>query len=374
VKTISLFSGCGGMDIGAERSGAEIILANDNMPEAGLTYRANWPEVPFVEGGVETLEQVPSADLVIGGYPCQSFSLGGKRNPSADARTQLYVHFARVVEHSQPLYFVAENVKGLAALQKGRWLDDQVRLFSGLGDHGYNVTWSMVNAADYGVPQKRKRVFIVGVRKDLGLHYWFPTPTHAPAGVAERLGLKPHESHGDAIAGMPLWPEGDFYERPHDPEGHFSWYYMSRNRKAAWAGPAFTVLANFRHTSLHPASPTMSLTWSNLADGFKQRWDFTGEYEHIEGHPERPTLEQPRRLSWREAALIQTLPASLQIKAFDGKANALMRRFEQIGNAVPPRLAEAIIAPLLSGSHLQKWTQPVGNTGAMGELELRFDL
>ncbi len=362
-RTISLFSGCGGMDVGAERSGAEIVMANDNMPEAAVTYRQNWPDTEFVEGDVADIENFPAADLVIGGYPCQSFTLGGRRDPGSDKRTQLYTHFARCVADTEPAFFVAENVKGLKSLERGKWLEDQLGLFSGLGAHGYNVVWRLVNAADYGVPQVRKRVLIVGVRKDLGLHYWFPSPTHARLKLADRLGRKPHTSHGDALEGLPLWPTGEFYERPHDPEGHWSWYYMSRNRKAKWDGPSFTMVANFRHVALHPASPTMTLTWSNLEDNWKQRWDFSDQYEHLEEHPNRPKLDEPRRLSWREALRIQGFPRDFEVFADDNKANATMKRFEQAGNAVPPALAEAIIGPLLSGEALGPTAQKAGDFG-----------
>ena len=145
---------------------------------------------------------------------------------------------------------------------------------------------------------------------------------------------------------MPLDAPGEFYERPHDPKGNFSWYYMSRNRKAKWAEPAYTVVANFRHLTLHPACPTMEMLWSNLADGFKQKWEFTDHYEHLEADPGRGILEQPRRLTWRECAAIQTFPKNFEVF---GK---LERKFEQIGNAVPPVLMEAIAEGLVTGKCL----------------------
>jgi DNA (cytosine-5)-methyltransferase 1 len=226
------------MDIGTERAGAEVILAGDIMPESAQTYKAYFPDVEFIHDDIANVRSFPAADLVIGGYPCQSFSLGGVRRPENDTRTLLYREFARCVDSTNAKFFIAENVKGLQAVASGRWLDEQLELFRDLGRHGYNVSWAMLQAENYGVPQRRKRVFIVGVRKDLDLHFWFPPPTHAAPKDVKRTGLKPWESHGDAIAGLPLWPTGEFYERPHDPEGHFAWYYMSRNRKAKWDAPA----------------------------------------------------------------------------------------------------------------------------------------
>jgi DNA (cytosine-5)-methyltransferase 1 len=139
----------------------------------------------------------------------------------------------------------------------------------------------LLNAADYGVPQNRKRVIIVGVRQDIGLSFEFPKPTHCKAQHAKKMGLLPHESHGEAIKHLPPYPVGEYYERPHDPTGNFAWYFMSRNRRHRWDGPAFTVVANFRHVTLHPASPVMELEWSDLANGWKQKWRFTDKYDHI---------------------------------------------------------------------------------------------
>lgn len=353
VDTISLFSGCGGMDLGAEQAGARIIYANDSMRAAADTHAAWLPHAKFDCAPIAEIADFPAADLVIGGYPCQSFSMGGVRDPERDRRTQLYRDFGRCLDASSPSYFVAENVSGLRALQNGRFLEDQIALFSQAGaEGGYNLAVRIVKAEEYGIPQRRKRLFIVGVRRDIKKHYWFPPVTHAKPKVADKKGLFPFASHGEAIAGLPLWPKGEFYERPHDPDGHFSWYYMSRNRKAPWDGPSFTIVANWRHITLHPASPVMTLTWSNLADGWKQRWDFTDAYEHLDGHPERPKLEEPRRLSWRECALIQTFGPEFE------PAGDTEKKLEQIGNAVPPLLAEVMIRPLLDGSGLRDTPSP----------------
>ena len=346
MRAVSLFSGCGGMDIGAERAGARVIYANDVDPDSGQSLKAYMPHTDFVLGDVRSIASFPDADLVIGGYPCQSFSMGGNRDPEKDERTHLYQEFGRCLNQVSPKYFVAENVSGLKKLQNGKFLEEQTKLFESIGKTGYRLSIAVLNARDYGVPQVRKRVFIVGVRKDLGTAYCFPQPTHGEGCDDEGKPLVPYASHGDAIAHLPLWPEGEFYARPHDPEGHWSWYYMSRNRKADWDGPSFTIVANWRHITLHPASPVMKLTWSNLADGWKQRWDFSDEYEHVGTDASRQRLETPRRLSWRECALIQTFPPDFTL------TGSTESRFRQVGNAVPPVLAEAIIRPICDGSGL----------------------
>lgn len=342
IRVLSLFSGCGGMDFGVEAAGGHVIFSNDILADACKTLAKYFPGADIRNADISGIQVFPDADIVVGGYPCQSFSMAGNRDPEKDERTNLYKQFLRVVGIVRPRYFVAENVSGLKQLSSGTFLKEQLDAYD---KAGYNVTYQVLNARDYGVPQSRKRLFIVGVRKDLNQVFKFPTPTHGKTTKASGP-LKPYASHGDAIKNLPLWPEGEFYERPHDPEGHFSWYYMSRNRKAKWADPAFTVVANWRHITLHPASPVMTLTWSNLADGWKQRWDFSDQYEHTEADPKRQKLDTPRRLSWRECARIQTFGARFT------PVGDTESKFTQIGNAVPPKLAEAIFTHLFSGAGL----------------------
>jgi len=348
MKTISLFAGCGGMDLGAVRSGARIIYANDIMPESRKCFDKYFPNTEFVLGDVSTITRFPSADLVFGGYPCQSFSMGGKRKPHNDGRSLLFKEFAKCISIVKPKFFIAENVSGLKNIESGKWLKEQLNVFRTCGDHGYNITLKMVRAETYGIPQRRKRLFIIGVSKKIGLYYRFPIQTHGSPCEVRKKGLKPFLSHGEIIKNLPSWPVGEFYERPNDPKGEWSWYYMSRNRKAKWDGPSYTIVANLRHTPLHPASPKMELVWSDLKNGWKQRWNFTSEYDHLSEKSNHIKLENPRRLSWRECALIQTFSPD-----FEPYGN-LEKKFLQIGNAVPPFLAEIIITPLINGEGLCK--------------------
>lgn len=341
-RVISLFSGCGGFDLGANNSGAEVVFANDVMRDACDTLDSFFGGNIYNEN-ISKIKAFPKAEIVIGGYPCQSFSMGGKRNPEADDRTNLFQEFARCVDAVNPLYFIAENVSGLQSLNSGQFLEQQLLLFKTLGAHGYNLSYQLLNARDYGVPQSRKRLFIVGVRKDLNVNFSFPTPTHA-APKKLKPSMHPFSSHGEVIKDLPLNPDDEFYELESDQ--NFAWYYMSRNRKALWDGPSYTVVANWRHITLHPASPSMELEWSNLADGYKQRWRFTDRYEHLEIEKSRMFLDKPRRLSWRECARIQTFPDLFM------PAGSVQSKFTQIGNAVPPLLAQKIITHLLSGDGL----------------------
>ncbi|WP_093212810.1 MULTISPECIES: DNA cytosine methyltransferase [unclassified Variovorax] len=340
-RVISLFSGAGGMDFGSHAAGFETVLALDNFPAATETFACHFPEADVVTGDIYEFNEskknpYPKADVLTGGYPCQSFSMGGVRNPSKDDRSNLFLGFAAAVNKIKPKVFIAENVSGLAKLNKGEWFHKQLAVYENELSAKYHVHTMLLNAADYGVPQFRKRVLIVGVRDDVSDSFEFPDPTHTKPKLAEKAGLLPHASHGEAIKHLPPHPAGEYYERPHDPEGNFAWYFMSRNRRHRWDSPAFTVVANFRHITLHPASPKMELEWSDLANGWKQKWRFTTEYDHLKFSPKFPSL-QPRRLSWREAAAIQTFPAT-----FSPGGN-LEEKFEQIGNAVPPLLMEQIM-------------------------------
>jgi DNA (cytosine-5)-methyltransferase 1 len=137
---------------------------------------------------------------------------------------------------------------------------------------------------------------------------------------------------------------------------------MSRNRKAPWFEPSFCIVANFRHITLHPASQTMKLVWSNLKDGFKQKWEFSGDYEHTAANLNLPVLEVPRRLSWREAALIQTFPEGYE------PVGDLESKFEQIGNAVPPLLFKVLLEGVASGTSLNPISSRVGQFIEQGDL------
>lgn len=156
-------------------------------------------------------------------------------------------------------------------------------------------------------------------------------------------------AHGETIKDLPLDPIGEYYDYRRPQEW---WWYMSRNRKRPWDEPSYTIVGNWRHVPLHPASPTMRLVSSNLANKSRQVWEFTGTYDHLEEHPERERLAEPRRLSWRECAALQTFPLDFQ------PVGGLQAKYEQIGNAVPPRLMEAIVREITNGAGLRASPPP----------------
>lgn len=297
---ISLFAGAGGLDMGFERAGFRTIWANDFESDACKTHE-NWSTAKVVCSDVAKVDaaDIPDADIMLGGFPCQGFSLSGPRKID-DSRNVLYKHYVRIVKAKKPKMFVGENVKGLLTMGGGSIIEAIIEDFS---DCGYNVFYKLVNAKDYGVPEDRERVIIVGFRKDLGIQKFdFPVPRNYRVTMREALKNIP-EPTPDEVCDAP-----------------YSSRYMSRNRKRDWDDVSYTIPAMAKQVTLWPGSPDMVKI-------DKDHWEF-GENGVT------------RRFSWREAAAIQTFSADLE---FHGD---LTSKYKQIGNAVPVKLAEIIATHL----------------------------
>ena len=175
LKVLSLFAGAGGMDLGFKNAGYDIVWANDVDPDSVKTYKKNIGD-HIVLGDIEKIKnnKIPAnIDVVIGGFPCQGFSIANKSRHIDDSRNKLYKQMLRIIRDKKPKYFVAENVGGILTLGKGAVIQKIIKDFKGIG---YKVDYKLLNAADYGVPQTRKRVFIIGNR--LGLENPYPKQTH----------------------------------------------------------------------------------------------------------------------------------------------------------------------------------------------------
>lgn len=214
LPVISLFSGAGGLDIGFSQGGFHTAVMVEIDHSCCRTLRRNSPSTPVLEGD---LNEIPTwriletaglrpleAALVIGGPPCQSFSLAGKRMGLDDPRGRLVLEFIRVVREALPVGFVMENVKGLANWAGGKALDAIVAeatepIAYQSRTYRYNVSYKVLNAADYGVPQFRERIFIVGNRIDCD--FSFPERRFGPKGNKD--GLQPYATVEDAICGLP---------------------------------------------------------------------------------------------------------------------------------------------------------------------------
>lgn len=304
---VSLFTGCGGSDAGLISAGFNIIMANDVIPYARDTYLANHPETDYRLGNVQKIEIFPTAELLVGCYPCQGFSQGGARQ--ADRRINyLYLDFVRALQQIQPRAFIVENVSGMRSSTYQHLLNDQIAQFESAGDHGYNVNWKLLSADEFGVPQERKRILIVGIRSDFGIEYQFPKPTHGPRGE------QPFRTIQEALHGLPEWPEGEFCEDP------FHWYYLSRNRRRDWGETSKTIVSHMRHMPLHPISPALRRIHTDS-------WVFEEE-------------GRARRFSYREAARLQGFADNFIFP--DTENSSLAMRYRVVGNAVPPPLFAAV--------------------------------
>lgn len=304
-SVISLFAGAGGLDVGLEMAGFKVIWANEIDKDAADTYEANHSRTFIERGDVRNVIDFPKADLLVGGYPCQGFSLAGNRLLTDD-RNFLYKEFLRALRSIKPKIFIAENVKGLLTLSGGKVIEAMVDEYK---EEGYNVNYHLVNAKNYGVPQDRERVFIIGIREDINFKYELPSPTHG-----EEFGLKPYRTLKDAIGHLKPSEIGEY-----DNSG-FSSRYLSRNRKRGWKEVSFCIQASGRHAPLHPLGEEM------IKKG-KDEWIL-------------PETSKHRKLSDIECALIQTFPANYIWKG------SLGSRYKQIGNAVPCQLVKVISKPI----------------------------
>ena len=339
LTAVSLFSGAGGMDVGVHESGFEIVLANDIDPDACATYRLNHGEV-IVEGSITSLmptfEHLADVDLIFGGPPCQGFSVAGKMDPS-DPRSSMMMSFFDVVETVSPRAFICENVKALAVLSK--WEPVRRELME-RANKKYHAVLVVVNASDFGVPQSRERMFIVGVRKDvIG-----GSRTAFSAAVIEAIASRKAtaETVGDLV--RRLGPAGSA-KNSRVCNAKISFAKAPIMRKSPYAGMLFNgagrPLAARGVASTLPAS--MGGNKTPIVDEeeiFAGASSFVEEYHARLTKGGKPlTREAPkrlRRLTVDECLAIQTFPADYKMH---GSRSAMYR---QIGNAVPCRLAAVV--------------------------------
>jgi len=175
IKVISLFSGSGGLDLGLLATGKfEVIFANDFNSQACETYKNNIGN-HVVCDDISNLKNLPNADIIVGGPPCQGFSTANPARSFDDPRNQLFKEYARIINEVQPKVFLMENVSGMVTMQKGKVFK---LIKKELSECGYTLYDKLLNAKDYGVPQSRRRMIVIGVRKDISRVFKFPEPTH----------------------------------------------------------------------------------------------------------------------------------------------------------------------------------------------------
>jgi len=345
-KLLSLFSGCGGLDLGFLQAGYEIVWANDYEHWACQTYKRNFGD-HIHEGSVVDVDftKVPDCDIITGGFPCQDFSMTSKRGGLETDRGNLYKHLVRAVDEKRPKIFIGENVKGLLSANKGRAIQQIVKDFDALG---YTVKYKLCNFAKYGAPQLRERVLIVGVRNDIDYNFEFPEYTHdasnyVTAGEAlkgvkkvpfnnEHQNIKP-----STVEKLKLIPEGKNFtaipkDSPHYVKGMISHVYRRLNRNL----PSTTIIAG----------------------GGGGTWGYH--------------YEENRPLTNRERARLFGYPDDF---IFEGSITEVRR---QIGNSVPPIAGKVFaehLKPVFDAGHYPAVVKSSAKDGnIIDESELRISL
>ncbi|MBP7740967.1 DNA cytosine methyltransferase [Candidatus Woesebacteria bacterium] len=373
---VSLFSGCGGLDLGFINAGFNIVWANDFFPEAVETYKKNISD-HIVFGDILDIpsSSIPNNfDILLGGFPCQGFSIANSKRSMDDKRNFLYKEMLRIIKDKKPKFFLAENVKGLLSMQKGKVIEMILNDFKELG---YSVNYKLVNSADFGVPQQRERVIILGNR--IGVKNIFPTPTHKNKHVSvsnvvsdlanERTRDESFMFNGKMIHNHVARTnvQDTFWGRKHKVNQHDVCDYLKfwRNKKGISTkkvdehfGYKHTAGHWFRKDNNSGSIPNPSDWWElkkllGFDDQFDKKvtelelkeikfeqslrinnWDRPSDTITATGPEIHPN--KLRRMSVRECARIQTFPDDF---IFLG---SLGNMYKQIGNAVPVLLAEKL--------------------------------
>ncbi|HCL56883.1 MAG TPA: DNA (cytosine-5-)-methyltransferase [Spirochaetia bacterium] len=315
LKIVSLFSGAGGLDLGFHKSGFQTIWANEFDNTIWETYEYNFPNVKLDKRSIIDIpsSEIPDSIGIIGGPPCQSWSEAGAGRGIKDKRGQLFYEYIRILKEKKPLFFLAENVPGILLPRHKEAFQNILKEFKSLD---YNVSYFLLNANHYGVPQDRKRVIIVGYHKSMEKSFIppqeiIPTPVLKDA-IFDLKDVKPAKdknyTNGD---------ENLFIANHEYMNGGFSTIFMSRNRVRSWNEPSFTIQAGGRHAPIHPQAPKMLFI----------------EQDKRVFVPGKEGLY--RRLSVRECARIQTFPDT-----FIFKYKNISDGYKMVGNAVPVEFAK----------------------------------
>jgi len=313
MKIVSLFTGAGGLDLGFEKAGFNIVWANEYDSTIWETFELNFPKTKLDKRNITDVpaSDIPDADGIIGGPPCQSWSEAGAGRGINDKRGQLFYDYIRILKEKQPKFFLAENVSGILHPKHSEAFSNIIKEFE---KAGYVVSYKLLNANDYNVPEDRFRVIIVGYNKKLEKKFEFPEPlTHKPVlrdAIYDLRLAKPAKDYNKTNGNALKIPNHEYMN------GGFSTIYMSRNRVRSWDEPSFTIQAGGRHAPIHPQAPKMKFIEQN-------KRIFVPGKEHLY-----------RRLSVRECARIQTFPDNFIFKYRD-----VADGYKMIGNAVAVNFA-----------------------------------
>jgi len=314
LKIVSFFSGAGGLDLGFEKAGFEIVYANEYDKTIWETYKNNFSKTPLDKRSIVDVKpsEVPDCIGIIGGPPCQSWSEAGSLRGIDDHRGQLFFEFIRILREKKPMFFLAENVSGMLFSRHSNAIENIKKLFI---QAGYKLYFDLLNAKNYNCPQDRKRVIFVGIRLDINVDFKFPEKLNQSSTMKDAIWDLQNKAMPAKEKNM---TNGNKCEIPNHEymTGGFSTIYMSRNRVRSWNEPSFTIQAGGRHAPIHPQAPKMVKI-------DKDKYIFKSGYEKLY-----------RRLSVRECARIQTFPDD-----FKFYYKQLADGYKMVGNAVPVNLA-----------------------------------
>lgn len=357
---VDLFCGAGGLSEGFRQAGFHVLAGLDFDERAGRTFAATHPEARFIGGRIQdvSVSQLLAAtglrpgelDVLVGGPPCQGYSVYNHGRGVHDPRAGLFREYLRIVEGLEPRWIVMENVSGLTSIADGGIIRE---IEKGLGKLGYEVKWKILKAEEYGVPQERRRIVFFGNR--IGAPISFPEPTHGP-------GRKPYVTIWDAISDLPALRNGDKEAPEHYLTTPRNAYQRElrrgANRLTNHAAGRLSPVNEARMKHIPSGGSWRDIPFDLLPEGMKRakRSDHTKRY----GRPRKTDLsctvltkcdvhwgayihpEQDRAITVREAARLQSFPDSFE---FQGSRT---EQYVQVGNAVPPRLGRAIAQALLS--------------------------
>lgn len=366
LNSIDLFSGCGGMTLGFKWAGFASVLASDIDENCEKTFQTNFPEIPFLCGDLSNFTKPQfdkiiskqEIDVIIGGPPCQGFSLANKNRNKVDEdpRNKLFYEFVKTINWYNPKAFVMENVKGLLSMQSGKVIQQIHYEFENAGNFGYEVRTKVLKASNFGVPQSRERVIIIGIRKDLNLIPEFPKPKEEEVTVEQAISDLPQINAGEGTEKMdyPIEPQNDYQKlmrknaknvfnhiaMKHTPRliERFKAIKQGQNLLDVWdthgamkrGNPSEKSTVKFSQNNLRlfPNKPAPTIAAS-----------FQSNFIH-------PFLD--RNFTAREGARLQSFPDDF---IFEGMRTKMswekgLSQYQQIGNAVPPLMAFEIAKTL----------------------------
>lgn len=380
LNSIDLFSGCGGMTLGFGWAGFNSVLASDIDENCKKTFATNFPEIPFLCGDLSEFTKVEfdkiisnkEIDVIIGGPPCQGFSLANKnRNKvSEDPRNKLFYEFVKTINWYNPKSFIMENVKGLLSMESGQVIKQIQNEFEKSGKFGYEVRTKVLKASDYGVPQSRERVIIIGIRKDLDLVPEFPSKKYKKEVTVE-----------EAISDLPKINAGEGEEKTSyesKPKNEYQ-QFMRKNSKKVFNHIAMRHTQRLidRFKAIQPGKNLLDVWETHGAvqrgnPNEKSKVKFSQNNLRLIANKPAPTIAASfqsnfihpfldRNFTAREGARLQSFPDDF---IFEGMRTKMswekgLSQYQQIGNAVPPLMAFEIATTLKKVLEKGNYEEPI---------------